>query len=230
MDSKINALYHNKIIARILHTLVYELKEELKDCSSVLDLGCGNCSPIQHCQNIQHSVGVEAFGPYLEESRKQKIHSEYLQKEINSLDFAKNSFDAVIMIEVLEHLPKEMGKNILKKAEKWAKKKIILSTPNGYFPMDEVDGNSFQRHLSGWDAKELRQMGFNVRGMSGSKFFYHKKNTVHSLHQEGAIFSNIRFKPRKLFYVLNGLFQSISYYLPRQAFGLLAVKNIKSKK
>lgn len=54
------------------------------------------------------------------------------------------------MIDVLEHLSKEEGLKILEKAEKWAKKKIIVTTPNGYFPMEEVDENILERHLYRW--------------------------------------------------------------------------------
>ena len=68
----VSSIYHNKLLETIFPTLVYVLKQELKDCQSVLDLGCGPDSPLQYCTNVQHSVGVEAFQPYLEESKKNK--------------------------------------------------------------------------------------------------------------------------------------------------------------
>lgn len=64
--------WFNKLLETIFPTLVYVLKQELKDWQSVLDLGCGPDSPLQYCTNVQHSVGVEAFQPYLEESKKNK--------------------------------------------------------------------------------------------------------------------------------------------------------------
>ena len=68
----VSSIYHNKLFETIFPTHVYVLKQELKDCQSVLDLGCGPDSPLQYCTNVQHSVGVEAFQPYLEESKKNK--------------------------------------------------------------------------------------------------------------------------------------------------------------
>ena len=68
----VSSIYHNKLFETIFPTHVYVLKQELKDCESVLDLGCGPDSPLQYCSNVQHSVGVEAFQPYLEESKKNK--------------------------------------------------------------------------------------------------------------------------------------------------------------
>lgn len=227
--STIKKLHSSKILGKIFHTLDYCLQRELSDCESVLDLGCGPSSPLQHCRNIKYSLGVEAFSPYLEESRKKEIHSEYLDKKIEELDFPEKSFDAVIMIEVLEHLSENAGYEILKKAEKWARKKIILSTPNGFFPMDAVDDNSFQRHLSGWGNKKLEKLGFKCHGVSGAKFFYLKKNAVHSLiNEEGNIFSNMRFGPKKLFYIINSLVQIFSYFFPSLSFGLFAVKYKKN--
>lgn len=226
MKEIINNLHRSKFLGKIFHTLDYCLQKELKDCESVLDLGCGPSSPLQYCKNVKYSVGVEAFLPYLEESKKKNIHSEYSDKKIEELDFPENSFDAVIMIEVLEHLPEKLGMKILKKAEKWSRKKVIISTPNGYFPMDSVDGNLFQRHLSGWDGEKIKKLGFKCHGVSGVKFFYLKKNAVHSLvAEEGNIFSNMRFRPKKFFYLINSITQIFSYFFPKTAFGLFAVKN-----
>lgn len=225
----ISKLHKSKFLGRIFHTLDYCLQKELRDCESVLDLGCGPSSPLQYCKNIKYSVGVEAFGPYLEESKKKKIHSEYLDKKIEELDFPENSFDAVILIEVLEHLPEKTGYEILKKAEKWARKKIILSTPNGFFSMDAVDSNLYQKHLSGWNNKKLNELGFKCYGVSGIKFFYLSKNAVHSLiNEKDNIFSNIRFGPKKVFYLINALVQIFSYFFPRRSFGLFAVKYKKN--
>ncbi len=224
--SIINKLHKSSVLGRVFHTLNYCLQKELKDCKTVLDLGCGPSSPLQYCKNVEYSVGVEAFKPYLNESKKKKIHTKYLQKKIQDLDFKKNSFDAVILIEVLEHLSKKDGLKILKLAQKWAKKKVIISTPNGFFPMDKVDNNIYQRHLSGWSVDELKKMNFKVSGVSGIKFFYLSSNSVHSLINENDLFLNIRFKPKKFFYILNALLQIVTHYNPKLAFGLFAVKEV----
>ena len=226
MEKMISKLRKSRLLGKIIHTLDYCLQWELKDCESVLDLGCGPSSPLQYCKNIKYSIGVEAFQPYLEESKRKNIHTEYLKQRIEEVDFSRDSFDAVIMIEVLEHLTKETGLEILEKAEKWAKNKIIISTPNGYFPMGAVDSNAFQRHLSGWNIDALEKLGFKCYGVSGLKSLYLKENIVHSLNNEkDNIFSNIRFRPKKIFYVINGLLQVFSYYFPKKAFGLFAIKN-----
>lgn len=53
---------------RVFPSWLNLIKKELSDCDTVLDLGCGYDSPIQHC-NVSFSVGVELFTPYC---KKQK--------------------------------------------------------------------------------------------------------------------------------------------------------------
>lgn len=224
MSELINKLHKSIFLGRIFHTLDYCLQRELKDCKTVLDLGCGPSSPLQYCKNINYSVGVEIFKPYLEKSKDKKIHTEYIEKKIEDVDFPENSFDAVILIEVLEHLPEDIGNKVLINAEKWAKNKIIVSTPNGYFPMETVDKNNYQKHLSGWNINKLCESNFKCYGLSGAKFFYLKKNTVQSILNNESFYSNIRFRPKKLFYLINGIVQIFSYFIPEISFGILAVK------
>jgi len=229
MKNLFEKLRQRKLIGRIVHTLDYLLQRELIDCESVLDLGCGPSSPVQRCEKIKYSVGVEIFKPYLEESKRKKIHTEYISKKIEEINFSENSFDAVILIEVMEHLPKEIGLKIIKRAEKWARKKVIISTPNGYFPMGDVDSNQYQKHLSGWTIQEFSSLGFKSQGVSGLKFFYTDKGLVKSILEDNNIWENIRLRPKKLFYLVNGFMQIFSYYFPNIAFGLFTVKKIKKK-
>jgi hypothetical protein len=114
------------------------LKSELTTCNSVLDLGCGYNSPIQHC-NVPFSVGVELFDPYLQESKRRAIHNEYIKANIMKVELKPKCFDAVVAIEVLEHLTKEEGYTLIERMERWSRKKVVVTTPNGYLPQDSYD-------------------------------------------------------------------------------------------
>lgn len=214
-------VYHNKIISKVLHTLVYNLQKELQDCKTVLDLGCGLSSPLQFCKNIKYSLGVEAFEPYLLESQKKKIHTQYSNQKIEELNFAENSFDAVIMIEVLEHLPENIGTEIVKKAEKWAKKKVIISSPNGFINQKEVDRNPLQKHLSGWDLSRMKKLGFESRGLAGWKFL---RQEVENDTMGDDLTTSIRFRPKLFWFLIATLSQTMTYFFPRLAFELFSVK------
>ncbi len=217
-----NITFFNKMF----HTILYCIQTELSDCESVLDIGCGPSSPIQYCHNLKYSVGVETYKPYIEQSKALKIHTKYINKAIEDLDFPEKSFDAVILIEVIEHMTKAQGKIILKSAEKWAKKKVIITTPNGFFPMGEVDNNKHQRHLSGWTVADFKKLGFRCRGVTGAKFMYTGENHVDSLSDGQFSFVNMRYKPQQLSFLVNAFLQIFVYYIPSAAFELFAVKRL----
>ena len=218
----VSTIYHNELTEAIFPTLVSVLKEELKDCESVLDLGCGPNSPLQYCTNIKHSVGVEAFQPYLEKTQEKKIHSEYLDKNIADLDFEDNSFDAVILMEVIEHMEESEGLETLKKFEKWARKKVIVSNPNGFFPQKVVDNNPMQVHLSGWDIPKMKALGFNrFKGLAGLKYL--RAEIDHDTMGDN-LFISIKYKPKFFWFIIATLSQILTFRLPNLAFGLFCVK------
>lgn len=227
MKKIINKLYKSRLFGRVFHTSVFCLERELSDCDSVLDLGCGPSSPLKYCHNIGHSVGVEAFPPYLEKSKREGIHAEYLESRIEKINYPPKSFDAVIMIEVLEHLPESTGCEILEKAEIWARNKVIISTPNGFYPQEAADNNSFQKHLSGWDIERMQGMGFRCRGLAGFKILRQEKKDERI---KGEVIDSIAFWPKFFWYAIAALSQLIAYPYPKLAFGLFCVKRLPRSK
>jgi len=113
------------IFVRLFPRFQTTLQRALSGCDSLLDLGCGYFSPIDRF-NIPFSVGVELFEPYLQESKRKGIHSQYIRADIRRLEFQSKSFDAVIAIDVLEHLTKQEGSKLLLKMAHWATKKVII--------------------------------------------------------------------------------------------------------
>jgi SAM-dependent methyltransferase len=224
MKKLISKLYHNPVVSFVFPTVVHCLQRELSDCKTVLDLGCGPDSPIQFCKNVKYSVGVEIFDKYLKESKKKKIHNKYLKKNILDLDFEENSFDAVILIEVLEHLPPAIGRKIIKNAGKWAKKKLVITSPNGFVEQKAVDNNPWQKHLSGWDYKKMRSLGFKSRGLAGLRSL---RQEVENDTMGDDLMSSIRLKPRVFWFFIASLSQSFVYWIPGLAFELFSVKHKK---
>ena len=201
------------VYLRVFPDFRITLKRELSRCDAVLDLGCGHESPIWGL-SIPLSVGVELFEPSLQESRRKGIHSQYIRADIRKLEFKQKSFDAVIAIEVLEHLTKEEGAELLIKMEQWARKKVIVTTPNGYLWQDGYGSNPLQEHKSGQSVKELRKFGFKVFGINGWKRLRGYKGSI-------------KYEPGFLWRRISDLTQKITYYHPAQAFQLLAIKQIK---
>ncbi|MCL4543445.1 MAG: class I SAM-dependent methyltransferase [Chloroflexi bacterium] len=220
----ISLVYHNPIFGRLFHTTVYCLQRELRDCESVLDLGCGPESPIEYC-NVKWSVGVDGYRDYILQSRQQRIHTWYILGNVQDVAFAPKSFDAVVLIEVLEHLDAEVARKVLDDAVVWARKRVIVTTPNGFLPQRALGGNPLQRHRSGWGTAAMRSLGFRVRGLAGLKLF-RGENQAGAMEEEGAVLQTVRWRPRALWLVVTELTQIVSYYLPRYSFEIFCTKRV----
>jgi len=202
----------NPLYTKFFQDTMNIFKSELFDCGTVLDLGCGYNSSIQYC-DVSFSVGVELFDPYLQKSKKKRIHNQYIKADISKLDFKPKSFDAIICLEVLEHLTKRNGYELIGKMEKWARKKIIITTPNGYIWQDGYDNNPLQIHKSSWSPGELKNFGFKLYGMNGWKKIRGCRGSI-------------KYKPTFLWARISDLTQKVTYYWPNLAFQLFAIKKI----
>jgi len=83
--------------------------------------------------------------------------------------FGEKSFDVVMACEILEHLEKEDGPRLLGVLEKVARRLVIGTTPNGFLEQDPEKApnepwakNPYQKHLCGWSAPELIDLGYCV--------------------------------------------------------------------
>jgi len=195
------------------------LKRELSNHETVLDLGCGHSSPIRYC-NVPFSVGVELFEPYLKETKKVGIHNQYIKADIRKIEFKPKSFDVILCLGVLEHLTKEEGYELIKKMERWARKKIIITTPNGLW-QNNYGNNPLQEHKSGWSVEELKKLGFKIYGMEGWKKLRGNKGTYLLGHP-----CSIKYRPSLFWVIISNITQKITYYCPKSAFQLFAVKQI----
>ena len=194
-----------------------KLKNEiLASSSTVLDLGSGKESPIKDfSKKLKYSLGVDNYLPYIEQSKKLKIHNKYLYSDILRAckDMSDNSFDCVIALDVIEHLNKENGKKLMKEMERIARKETIIYTPNKFLSQKKFDGNIKQEHLSGWSVNDMKRVGYKVFGMSGFKFLRGGKGEV-------------RYKPNFLWQKISSATQIVSYFFPITAFQLFCVKKI----
>jgi SAM-dependent methyltransferase len=185
------------------------MTDELAPCSTVLDVGCGKRSPLERVPGAYRSTGVDAHAPALAASRAAGIHDEYLERDVRALDLPDRSFDAVVMLDLIEHLRRDEATDLLAQAERIARKVVILTTPNGFLPQSAYEGNDLQAHRSGWTAPDLEAAGYTVYGMNGLK----------PLRGELSYPRRPRFVTRPL----SLLSQPFVWRAPRLAFELLAV-------
>jgi predicted TPR repeat methyltransferase len=205
---------HRNVYAKVFPDFIEELNGEIEGFSSVLDLGCGNDSPLRHFPHKLHSEGVDIFPGYIDESKITGIHDAYHNMNVLDIDkkFKSGSFDCVVALDLIEHLTKEEGFELLKKMENIAKKKVIVFTPNGFVPQGNYDSNPWQEHKSGWTAEEMRALGYRVIGVNGLK----------SLRGELA---RLRFRPKYFWWIISDLTQLFVRNRPEKAYQILCIKD-----
>jgi hypothetical protein len=154
--------------AQILTRLAF--RKALQGSDKVLEVGCGK-TPNLKWLGIQNSTGIDGYGPYLDEARKENLHSELVLGDVRELDryFKPGQFDTVIALDVIEHLTKEDGLRMMRSMENIAGRKIIFFTPSGFLPQRSFENNDLQEHLSGWEAGEMEKLGYTVTGLLGPK-------------------------------------------------------------
>ena len=88
-------------------------------------------------------VNVDIWKPYL-----LGWHGHRILADVRFLPIREKSFDMVVSVDLLEHIPKEDGKKLIEQVEKIARKNILLTTPVYFFEQSPLDGNPYQKHLS----------------------------------------------------------------------------------
>ena len=105
------------------------------------------------------------------------------------------------------------------------KKKVIITSPNGFVPQREIDDNPWQKHLSGWDRNTMKNLGYKCNGLAGLKCL---RMEVQSDTMGDDLMSSIRLRPRPFWFAFSTLSQIIVYFTPSIAFELFSVKRKSS--
>jgi len=204
-------LFKHRLVAQIFTLNAF--RKALEGCETVLDVGCGK-SAYMKWLGVQNSTGIDGFAPYVEEARKTNLHVDVILGNVLELEryFKPGQFDAVIALDVIEHLTKEDGMRMMASMEKIAGKKVILFTPNGFLPQHRYEDNSLQEHLSGWDAAEMTQLGYEVTGLLGPKKL---RGELHEL----------KGRPRFLWAIISIIADFLwTRHVPSKAAAILCVK------
>lgn len=187
-----------KIISPILYT--YYIDEG----KSILEVGCGNGMKLEIYQKYgMKTSGIDPYGPQLSEKEK-KLG--IIRKSIDKNPYRENSFDYIILKEVLEHIPNQ--KSVLDKCYRWLKHggKLIITVPNTQGLWNKIFkknwcGYDVPRHLYNYNPKNLsfilKKNGFKLNKLrvydmpymfDGSIKFWITSKTKNRKYQK--IFSN----------------------------------------
>lgn len=193
------------LFRRLPFTVQNVLARQLTPNDRVLDVGCGPSSPLRF-RKVKRSVGIEICEPYVREAQQRRTHDEIIAIDCLQAHFSPDSFDVVVALDVIEHLTKEGRSELIKRMQRWASKKVIISVPNGYSPGHPVDANPFQEHRACWSPAELTERGFRLRGI-GVK--------LPGYGSTGLLFYVVRYGTYPL--------RFLTYYYPRLAYDIVGI-------
>jgi len=192
-----------------------QIRNALSGCRSVLDIGCGADSPLT-AFGFEHLVGYEGYEPSLQAAARKRTHDELILGRVEELDrrFGVGQVDACVALDIIEHLPKPEGWEMLRAMERIAARTCVILTPNGFLPQGHSEVADLQEHFSGWLPSEMRQQGYAVAGVLGPKCLrgeYHK----------------LQYRPEWFWGSISLLTQiSFTRWFPSQAAAILCVKRL----
>lgn len=197
------------------------LRKQIGRSQSLLDLGCGNGKFMEGLSDRKNwnITGVDADKHYLNAARKRNIYTSLIYSDVNTAlkNFCKRKvkFDLVFSSQLIEHLQKKRGQEMLSLIEKVARKKIIITTPRGFMPQPNIyfDGNPLQYHHSGWSEVEFTQLGYKIYGV-GFKLIWSENGTALTTNKLIFTLSSL------ISYVLSPLV----FLIPSLGAGIIAVK------
>jgi hypothetical protein len=138
---------------------------------TIANLGAGKCDGLISGKFRQlrcaHLINVEAYMPYYVELRLAAWATQNVENIFGSiqkwvLEQEDKSVDIVVLLDVLEHFPKEEALVLWQQFMRIARERIVVWLPFGPCAQDEYDGNPYQKHLSTWNPEDFEQPGYAV--------------------------------------------------------------------
>jgi 2-polyprenyl-3-methyl-5-hydroxy-6-metoxy-1,4-benzoquinol methylase len=180
----------------------------LRRAKTLLDVGCGVNSPVNYfVTKSQLLDGLDISTTDIAQQRQTR-YRQVLCGDIRTWH-GTTTYDVITALDFIEHVTHDEGINILDKLEKMAHR-VVIVTPNGYWPQAPTANNPWQEHLSGWQTADFTSRGYKVYGMFGPQW----------LRADGA---QLRYHPTWLWALIVWLLTPVWFWLPRTAFSLLAV-------
>lgn len=123
----------------------------------VLDIGAGEgtYSILGRSRDVEW-VGVEGWGPYVEEFKLNDKYDKIIISDARYLDYSMlGNFDVCFLGDILEHMTKDEACFIVRRLCTTCRY-IFISMPIVKYPQDAVDKNPFQTHIKDdWSNKEV---------------------------------------------------------------------------
>ncbi|HVT78712.1 MAG TPA: class I SAM-dependent methyltransferase [Acidimicrobiales bacterium] len=136
----------------------------LRPGMQVLDVGC---SDGRGSVELTGAFGCDVHRPTLQAARDNGRRTNVAQTDVRSLPYRDGAFDVVVALDVIEHFDKDDAHRVLREMERVTRDIVVIVTPSGFVPQPPTETEPWQEHRCGFEAAELRALGFDVRGLGG---------------------------------------------------------------
>lgn len=200
------------------------LRDGIGEAKTILDLGCedGRLLTLLSDGRKWQVTGIDIFQKNVNAAAKKKIFIKAIKGDVVKIakQLAKKGekFDVVFCSQVIEHIDRKEGEELLSIVDKLAKKKIIMGTPRGFMeqPHAFLGDNPHQVHKSGWSEEDFRKRGYKVFGI-GFGPVWSEEGLGRTYSKPVAFVASI----------ISYTFSPVVYYFPFLAAGILCFKEIK---
>ena len=104
------------------HPEIKWLKKQLPNKATVLDIGCGCGLPVTRELAKRFTVtGVDISAEQIRRARKHVRHAEFFHSDIMAIDFPVGSFEAVVALYAVFHLPRGEQGRLFTNIRRWLK-------------------------------------------------------------------------------------------------------------
>lgn len=147
--------------------LLAAVEKSVKETEVVVDIGCG-IAPMNYFRPKLHLM-VEPWKEYSDIlAYRHSGDKSVIIIRTGALEalrqLADNSVDSIFLLDVIEHLEKEVGRQVIIESERVAREQIVIFTPLGFMPQhmesSQADGwglggSTVQEHRSGWEPEDF---------------------------------------------------------------------------
>lgn len=201
------------------------LRQSLGNPKTILDLGCGDGNLMELLADGKRweVTGVDLYGKNVKIASKRSIFIKvfradlikFVKKQIKK----KKKYDVVFCSQVIEHLDRKRGEELLALIDSIARQRVIMGTPREFMeqPHGYLGDNPHQVHKSGWLEEDFRKRGYKVFGIGFSPLW----------SEAGLIRINNNRVLISFYFALSFLLSPIVYFIPKIAAGILCIKDIR---
>lgn len=133
--------------------------------NSILDVGCGEGGVLNFLEGIPKRVGVDIWAPAIIRAQVRYPGICFAQWDITDLRrlFPEDKFEAVIGLDIIEHLESDQVHNVISQIEFLATKLVVLFGPleDVHSPIAE-DGNPYMAHKNILNKTLFQELGYEL--------------------------------------------------------------------